>query len=285
MSASEQDERIKRLEDEINAIRLLLSTKFDQDSKEIDIGLEDKMLGLVQQIKSQDSIFSRRPTLSLLCRPTRRTEIRGIFGGYREDIVKLFDNPPELREGGFDLVTTGRSSVNVGGEYRLLNSPGYQARFLSREGICGVIVNGGDDFMGWAMNSTASVAKFNSMTLAEITYSFCKFALDLLNFGEPKPEDLKFYIQLDQYDENGIALALPKGRVSLGRVLETFPSREIGKTNLIFCIDAKVTDRPEKVGLRLLQELYVKFGFETDMVPYADSNKENIDIEAIMNSR
>lgn len=285
MAISEQDERINKLEAELKAIKTLLSAKSDQDMKEVDLSLEDKMLGLADQIRSQDTIFSRRPTFSLLCRPTRRIELRGIFGGYREDIVKLFDNPTELREGGFDLTTSGKSSVNVGGEYRLLSSPGYQTRFLSREGICGVIVNGNDDFMGWGMNSPAGVAKYNSMTLAEITYSFCKFALDLLGYAEPKPEELKFCLRLDQYDENKVALALPKGRVSLGRILESFPFTEVGKTNLSFCLDAKMEERPERVALRLLQELYVKSGLESDMVPYADSNKEKLDLDAIINSR
>ena len=96
MTAEDQDERIKKLEDELEALKQAMSLKRSDEDRDFDLSLEEKLNGLMSQIRSQDAVFSRKPTFALGCRPTGRIQIRGLFGGFREDVVKFFDNPPAL---------------------------------------------------------------------------------------------------------------------------------------------------------------------------------------------
>src|ERR1700678_4546583 len=167
---NDQEARFSELQRQIEELKAIVAKKTENEAREIDAILEDKLSAILAQIKSEDSVLSRIPTFALACRPTERVEIRGIFGGYRQEVIKLFDEPPQLREGGFDLATSGRSSINVGGDYRLMKIPGYQARFVSREGVCGLLAPGTEDFIGWALSGTPGVIRFNPIALAEITY-------------------------------------------------------------------------------------------------------------------
>ena len=206
---------------------------------------------------------------------------RGFSGVRKNQSLKLFETPNALRDGGFNLAIGGKASTNVRGEYRLFSIAGYQARFVSREGIFGLMVIGTDEFMAWVTGSTPPMVKFNPLVLAELTYEFCRFVKELIVFAKPTPASLIFQLQLFGYDANQLSVALPRAGISVSRIISFFPPSEIGSTDLCLQIEVPAEDTPEKAALQLLDELYIKSGLDTDKVPYANRSTGTLDVGLI----
>src|ERR1039458_1876537 len=115
--------------------------------------------------------FAGVPALVLAAFPSERVECRGIYDN-SSDISSAFDNPPELRQSGFDLSISGYAEI-VEGTARRKVAMGYKVTQLTVSGRLTAVVRADEDFLAWAQNrQPGKPIHYRSWILTEVTFLF-----------------------------------------------------------------------------------------------------------------
>lgn len=215
--------------------------------------------------------------------PDEQLEIRGLFESRTSDIVKLIDDPPELRYAGFDISTEERSKI-VNGEFRRSIVKSYKVLEVWRDGTLIFVTTGDEGFLCWGNYNSNEFLGVNSIALVESVYLYTLFVrslhekadvvecpgtmcLKLKNIPAGKPYVLPLY-------PPG-SFGLPRGEPLVGSA----PGREIVVQKEFRW--SRVT--PERLAYEIVGDVYAKFGYEYERVPYTkdENGVKSIDPEKL----
>lgn len=226
----------------------------------------------------QSSGRAGRPNLILAVKAQEQCAFPDIFRSGSAPVVQLLENPPVLRPDGF-FIGFGRSVLRseiVEGRLRRIVSSGYKLLELSRDGTLIGIGPGDDDMLCWFMRNQRSPKPglpIRNFVLTEVTLNFCMLAFDIFHHADPKPKHLKFVLRLSNMTDQGEPCKLSLARdggpndLSFGFEVHPAPSATIDVESAVPFDNSD----PGNAAYRLLSELYVKFGFETDRMPYVQT--------------
>jgi len=217
----------------------------------------------------QEGGFAGLPVLGLSAIPLEQTEVPSLFESRHCAIVKLLEDPPEIRDSGFDL-DAGETSVIVRGQLRRVVTPGYKLLELWRDGLLRFAGSGGDDFLCWTTGSSEKTGLvINPYVLSEATYLFAELLAAVREFTVPKSKSYRTIVSL-----RNMTLG-EKPAVLIPYELNTAGWRSRQDKRLAPNSDVSasvvVSDfTPGTVAFKLLAELYLQFGIENDRIPYTE---------------
>jgi hypothetical protein len=217
--------------------------------------------------------LQERPTMLLAAWTQQRVEIPTLFESQATDVVQLLENPPRLRNGGFDL-NTRRPSEIIQGKLRRTKSTGNKLLEVWRDGVLIFAAPGDEWHLCWGMRSDDTTGlRINNHALAETTFLFSKLAIKLYEHAVPQPGKLKFSMSLGAMTMFGKPCSLyphPPDPYGLW----------VDETRYAPADSWQGTVETERLGAdpavtsyRLLAELYAWFGFNADQIPYVDGAK------------
>ena len=131
-----------------------------------------------------------RPLVAIAASPCRRLEVTGLFEGRDNAMVRLLENPPELRPHGFD-VTVGTESRIIRAQLRRSVIPGARLLELWRDGT--LIFVGTADSLCWGMsNRPGQPLRINPLALVEMNYLFVDLYFQIVTHILPEEERMAY---------------------------------------------------------------------------------------------
>jgi hypothetical protein len=238
--------------------------------RNIDELLNDRV---VEGLMAVDLLQS--PAFILAAIPTQPVEIPTLFARRNAEIVRLLEQPPELRPSGFDL-NTGAPARIIRGQLRRAVNTGYKILDLWRDGTLIFVATGGAEFLCWGKQTRAGGRlRINPLVLIESTYLFAELARKVFEHAQPHPEEIKYRLQLQNMTVNSEPCVLIPG--PLGAFQWEFG------TNIHTAPDSSVTitgqdsdPHPGAVAFKLVAELYTWFGLEHDQIPYTEGLNDQL---------
>lgn len=191
-----------------------------------------------------------------------------LFKSRAERVVRLIENPPQLRPQGFEIWAGDRSEI-IQGRLRRNMLHGHRLIELWKDGLFIFIAPGDEDFLGWRTHGFDKPIHISNFVLAESVLTFCWLMKLIFEEADPKPPVLRLTVGFDN-------LTRPSGPATLSDVPEG---------TMRFGAQAKVASRPnldvyeladlaqydaERSAYQLVADIYNWFGFDAMNVPYVD---------------
>ncbi len=209
--------------------------------------------------------MKEKRSVILSAMPTERAELRTIFSDKPDSIRRQLEDPPRLRQSGWDLRTGDRAKF-IRGE--LIRVEGYRSTIdLYRDGtlIFGGLVN--RDFLAW---SDKTDARLHPLAFAEVVINFARFYQLVLGDLRTAPSRLEF-----QMDLRNMWLGEEKTRLPAGPVTNQWwemmagpPKEAPAETWSYKFLVASEAYNPDQVAFQLIHELYIWFGHSEESIPY-----------------
>jgi hypothetical protein len=215
-----------------------------------------------------------KPAFSLAAWPLQPVDFPNLFESHEVPVVRLLEQPPRLRDAGFDFATRRLSTI-VEGQLRRCLIPEHKILEVWRDGPLICVVPGDDWHLCWGMRSTAETGlRINSLALAETVYLFCDWILKVYGNAVPVPEKFKVRIMLSDMALNGRAFSLNPYRPNDFNMNDNRHPAPGAATGGHFEIDVeRATADPGVMAYRLLTDVYAWFGFNATEMPYVNRNQ------------
>ncbi len=238
-------------------------------------GLSD--LDIQERISEGEKAIERSASANIVlaAASTSQSAFPELFHSQSVPIVRLLENPPLLRKDGFAITLKDpQHSEIIKARVRRVAAKHVRLIDFWRDGAIVAVGPGDDDLLCWFTRSQTATRKpglpIRNFVLAEVTLNFINLAVDVFQHAHPKPKQLKFLLTLDNMTEEGVPCTLASGRdnrpflVNWGGRIGSAPDAVISSsfTASFEGIDVGV------VAYQLLGELYVKFGFNYEEMPY-----------------
>lgn len=231
--------------------------------------------GSVSQLDFRISIalgeagLAQSPAIILVAAPIQPVKMPTLFLKRDADIVRLLEQPPELRSNGFDL-NTGESPRIVKGQFRRACSPGYKVLELWRDGTLIFAAAGGSDFLCWGKhNMPGGPLRINPLALIESTYLFADLSRHVFEQASPNPQEIEYRLGLINMTIGDTPCLLIPGPIdsfdwTFGGNIQRAPD-----SHKTFTVTEDYNSlEPGDVAFDLVAELYAWFGIEQDQIPY-----------------
>jgi len=211
------------------------------------------------------------PTIYLSASGDGSCEFPTLFTSRHERIVRLIENPPQLRPQGFGVYADNSSQIMKGALRRNM-IVGYRLLELWRDGLVIFMAPGDEDFLGWSTSNRNRPIRINNFVLAGITLTFCWLMKFVFAEANPKPPTIKLTLGFEGLTRPiGAAILsdVPDGTMWPGNPKSASDSRlEVFQLADLLDYDA------ERIAYSLLEDLYHWFGFESAVIPYVDRTGE-----------
>lgn len=115
--------------------------------------------------------LSARPVFVLAATPCQSTNIPRLFSSRDSNVVRLLEDPPELRNGGFGPDAGLNSRIVEQGEARRTVIDHYKLLEIWKDGTVVSVAEGGIDFLSRGSRAT-NMLRINQLVLVEATYLF-----------------------------------------------------------------------------------------------------------------
>jgi hypothetical protein len=231
----------------------------------------------MQVVGLQDST-----TYCLAVFPLQHIEIPSLFEKRDSDIVKLIENPPELRYAGFDLSTDSPSKI-INGELRRVVIKPYKLLEVWQDGTIIFVADGDEGYLCWGDYSMKEFLRINTIALIESVYLFILFVKQIYEAANCSPQRIEVRLELQNIPSEkkyGLPKYMPgsiRWYANVDLVAATFGelvvNKELhwGKTSA------------EALAYQIVADFYAKFGMEHEFIPYTreESGAKVIDPEQI----
>ena len=239
--------------------------------------VNEKIESAIEAVGLRDSI-----SYVLVSSPDTKMEIPGLFESRTSDIVKLIDEPPILRNAGFDIRTEERSKI-VNGELRRSHVKPYKLLEVWRDGTV-IFVADGEGYLCWGNSEGEEFLWINTLTLIETGYLFSLFVKNIFEVAKAPDCNVQMQLQVRNIPKSrkyGLSKAKPKLRWLYDLDMDIVWTSLLN-VGVIKSWELRRTT-PEKAAYELVSELYVKFGVEHEFIPYVKEceGEKVIDIEGI----
>jgi hypothetical protein len=263
--------------DQLETIQEILRSGRAQANIAFKNNISELLADRIQQALIAVSL-QKSPSFILAAHPIGPIEIANLFAARNSEIVKLIENPPELRQtgSGFDL-NTGEAAHILRGELRRSVKPGYKILDLWKDGTLVFVAEGSGEFLSWGRYyKKGGPLRINALGLLESTYLFAELSKHVFNYALPRPRRIEYQLELHNMTVNEEKCGLISG-----------PLNRFGRGNIHFApgSDAvfKVTwENPEinpgEAGFRLVSKVYEWFGIEHEGIPYTERINNNVAI-------
>ncbi len=222
------------------------------------------------QRASVEGAISDRPRLWLIAAPEQPASFPSLFSSREDPLVKALENPPELRDSGFDFALHKPSEI-IRASIRRIMIQGYKLIQLSVDGELIVIVLGDEDFIGWNVAPRpGQPIRINSFVLAEVTYTFALYVKEIYSFAEPKPKELRLCIGLADMERDGKFPILSSLEARPNIMHSASTDKEAPASSAALYVSVPFDETPERMAFVLRAELYRWFGFDDSQVPYVE---------------
>ena len=216
-----------------------------------------------------------RPAFSLVAWPLQTIEFPSLFESHDVPVVRLLEQPPRLRDAGFDFATR-RLSVIVEGQLRRCLIPEHKIIDVWRDGPLICVLPGDDWHLCWGMRSTPETGlRINNLALTETVYLFCDWVLKVYGNAVPVPERFRVRVAFSGMTPNGVAWSLNpylQNEFSIYEGRRPAPGAAAARH---FEIDVERANAdPGVTAYRLLSQVYAWFGFNAAEMPYVNRDQE-----------
>jgi hypothetical protein len=221
------------------------------------------------------------PMLYLTATPEGDCDFPTLFASQHERIVRLIENPPELRNQGF-AIWANRTSEIIDGRLRRNVVVGLRLIELWKDGLFVFIGPGDEDLLGWRMHGFDKPIHISNFVLTELVLIFCWLMRWIYEEANPKPPVLRLTLGVDNLQRPAgppILSDVPEGKM---KVLGSVKSKP-GRFEIYELAELKDYD-PERIAYLFLEGVYNWFGFNSESVPYKrdDENPSRIAAEKII---
>lgn len=192
-----------------------------------------------------------------------------LFTSRDERVVKLVDNPPQLRSRGFEI-EAGNYSEIVQGQLRRNIVEHYKLIDLWRDGLFIYIAPGDEEFLGWRMGGEDKPIHISNYVLAESILVFCWLMIFVFSEAEPKPSVLRLTVGFDNITRPSGPATLrdaPESRIPVGHVHRA-PEKRVEVHQVVEYMEYD----PARVAYLLMEDIYHLFGFDSQAIPYVDKS-------------
>jgi hypothetical protein len=211
--------------------------------------------------------------------PYPLTELRTVFSSSPDSIRRKLENPPYLRYSGWNINTLDQSRIVQGKAIRVKNGD-RKVIDLYRDG--GMIFSclADEKFLAWT--GTATRQFFYSLSLIEVIYEFVRFYKLVTEDMKTSPVEITLKARFKNMHLNNVITGISPYKLNSNQVPlpVNAPTDEFE-----VMVDCNFTDFDAgKMAYRLVEEIYLSFGVETNIIPYAkDTNGvKEIDPEQIL---
>ena len=272
----------------------LVSKGFDELHAKLDTFTEGAILSesLIQQEdvnicinhRITDADLNDKLYISFAVHAEVDLKLQTLFMSHADSLGRLLGSPPELRRGGFGIwASPNGDSHIIDGNFRrsLYVEETFDRRILVvyRNGI--LIFAAGVRQFCHAMEDY----KINPTSIVETAYNFCAFFKHVLNDSSIIPDKVILRARINQPSETQ-RFTLPAGRITMWP--DHILPRQIDEScvNLSTIILTTEFD-PAVAAVKLLEEIYIRFGLEMDDIPYVTETDgvRQVDIDEIRNLR
>ncbi len=194
-------------------------------------------------------------------------QVPALFAGRSHALIQLLDQPPELRHAGFDI-SVGVETKIVKGRLRCSLNPARRVLELWRDGVL-LFASEASRHLCWGTGNAGEPLMLNPLALAETTYLFAEMTNRIREFMK-EPQDTNDYVLgLQRMSVNGQRALLFPGpnRARLSAFPADFHRLETDDLEDIRMTVPAPTD-PRIVAYGLRRELYARFEFDEDAIPY-----------------
>jgi len=207
-------------------------------------------------------MMTNERSMILAATPMEAAELRTIFSDRADGIRHLLEDPPRLRDSGWNLRTWAQAKF-VRGELIRIDG-GRMVADLYRDGT--FLLGGQVDrnFLAW---SDKADLRLHPLALVELTVSFTRFYGLVLKDFRAVPRTIEFRIELRNMHLAGHKTQLcggPVGRPYTAGPVEA-PEDTWGKDLAVLSEGYN----PDQVAFSLLRELYLWFGHSEEAIPYS----------------
>lgn len=211
--------------------------------------------------KSAGLLDAKFAYLCALPEPT--PEVTGIFESRPDGIRDLFENPPTLRSGGWDL-NTGQPSQIVKGELLRTYVSGHGVLELHKNGAALFSIKMDEDSLCWRSRG----GRIHPLALIETVFNFLNFCRGTLPFMKPPPVQIHFLWGMQNLQKDPANYLVPYGvrsiQYSSGMGGKGAPDNSFERE-----LGVPVSDfLPERTGYDVVKEIYLWFGLEEKKIPY-----------------
>lgn len=228
----------------------------------------ESFIGELLQKRTKEAIKTVQldtcPTFALAAASSSSTEIKNLFSSRDVDVVRLLENPEQLRPSGFGPGAGDNSRIVEGGEAKRTMIVGYKLLEIWADGCIVFVADGGESFLSWA-NKGRDQLRVNQLTLIESTYLFVKFVNDVLAKSDPKPENVLYRLWLRRMTIQEPAILFPGPLMS-------FPHGEqpAQGTDKDINLSSPYGTDPRLIAFKLVSHVYRWFGFDEESIPYTE---------------
>lgn len=228
------------------------------------------------------------PRLYLAAAPTAAATVPGLTQprGVRE----VIEDPPHLRQMGFDLRTLDRARLIEGTRLRVSNGTRKHIDLLDDGTLLAIATF--DEFLGWGRRDFLSDPKANGLAVIEFTYDFVLLYERLLSeYIRPRPQQVRCGIGLRHAifasgggGETKMYLAPgPIVQVDFGYGHEEAPSDRFDWTTDVHVAEEEPYVPVGEVAYKLVRRFYNWFSHMDDAIPYTSESGTAIDPDQIRN--
>jgi hypothetical protein len=256
----------------------------DQPSSQSDvIETLDQRIGIVA---AELELGPTHPTYILAAIPSHKVKIPSLFTSKDAPVVKLLENPPQIRTSGFDLDVDGRAARIVpGGHRRRSLEVKYKTLNLWEDGTLIFAVDA-LDFVCWRPIQKEGVPlRIQPLALIETALLFCQLSEAIFAQADPKPGDVSFEVHY----------VLELRNTKVGEVNCGLIPGPVGSDAWRFGGDIHRASEPKlranapwrsqsinpgRIAYLLVASLYEQFGIDHEFIPYREKAGDDFIVSA-----
>lgn len=211
-----------------------------------------------------------KPLYILAANPIESNRIKRIFESGENSIMEMLRNPGQIRPSGWDLQTYDTPRI-IKGEYLEVKDWNYKTLQLYEDGTFIFKAIADQSFLCWGIddNNFQNDPRLNPLPLIEVTYNFVVFYLNLIQYFEKIPRQIKFTIEL----KNTFITETSK----LYFFKDYFERKILAPENHMHKeFEMSPGDQLFKVGhiaFSIISRIYNWFGISSDEIPYLSKDE------------
>lgn len=231
----------------------------------IDSIVKDRITECADAAELRESAF-----FSIACFPSRHVDIPALFRGGNDPVVKLIDQPPEYRRGGWGLKTS-KPSRSIKGLLRRSNEPGVLSLDIWRNGVIVVVVSADKYYLSWGRYaSDDDIPNINPIALIEVVSIFSKLAKSVLKAAEPSELTANFRSSFSNIAQNGKNYRL-KYTNYLGS------SKEAPSSSAVIDVPIQNLDRQDnEIAFNIFCTIFEWFGIDHENIPLTKIREDGV---------
>jgi len=256
------NQKIVALQDAVNTIALKEQAATSVPREELDL-----RVGLTL---SELELGSTSPTYILAAAPMETIQLPTLFDSREAAIVKLMENPPEIRDAGFSIHIGDSARIIAGERRRVLRK---KERVLNcwRDGTAVYACDG--DYIFWGEFQFHNRI-INQLCLIETIYLFTTFTMQLYEDATPKPKKIAYRLEIRNMTRDGINPGLIPGPL-LKRMWTSDSVRATSGSKVITVEHSIENSAAGEIAFKLVSEFYAWMGLDADKIPYKEKAGPN----------